>query len=392
MTEIFKYDVQVVGNGPAALGLPLRELEHDSNTKLCLIGPRRDFGEGNLCYNIEANSAAKDFIEVLPSSIRVAVEEALGCDNHLFRFSEDCHSLEAVSELLRAIGEALQDAYQVRQEVPFTLDRHVAYLRQTGRNEVTSYDSLGEPLVTSQDAVISIGARQKPLNLGQNQPKLELSDEILRLFDEALDERFSDKKVVILGGAHSAFSVADNLHEFAQPEWVKILHRSPVKPYFATESAAEASGYVFEPCQLDEGKVNRFDGIRGRAKDFYEQLSSAEGVSGFSLLQYEGELNAETCLDEADVIIQATGYTPRTIPIFDRHGRSVEPNPIDTKERFSGLKLEKSQIFYNGLAVTPRDGVNLFQSAFANRILLRIREPLSETEAAIRHIVTHSLT
>jgi|GEM_PF-3789830 len=390
MLETYKYDVQVVGNGPAGIGIPLSILGSETERSCCVIGPKAQFGKGALDYNIAANSAADDFLEPIPDALKLAVAQ-LKATERLAAIGSGSPELELVADFQSGVAKVLKEHFEQNQRDPFDFGQRISHFKSAGYKRLISYDEQGVRIAESDNVVIAIGGEQQPLDLGLNQPKLQFSDDWLRYDLATLKTLCKGKKITIVGGSHSAFSVADNIKQVGTSERVNILHRSPIKPFYATELEAQAAGYDYDSTQLDDGKVNRFDGLRGKSQDLFNAVKSG-GDDLVKLLKAEEDLNNQPCLDEADIIIQATGYRPRRLPIYDAFGYPVESCLDSAKNLSTAFEVDGSQVFYHGLGVTPRDGVNLFQQSFAQRILEGLNEPLSEIEATLHHIVRQSIT
>ena len=246
-------------------------------------------------------------------------------------------------------------------------------IRENKDGELVSFDTEGNPIAISKDVLVSIGARQEPFDLDEvNQKKLILSDEFLRFSNNEIHAFVEGKRVAIIGGAHSALSCLDNIRSINQQVPISLLHRSDFKLYFENEDEARKANYPYCKSDLDSGKIHRFKGVRGDAKTRYERIRNKEDPNS-KIIKYSGSFT-EICqyLDQADIVIQATGYIPKTIPVFNNKGRLVNQSPVDTKEEFKPLELGNGRVFYNGIAITPRDGVNLFQGEFSAKILSQL--------------------
>lgn len=377
------YDTLVVGNGPAGLGVPLQALQQAENTStsnlafikprlaglgLKIIGPERTLGRGSIDYQIQSNSAALDFIEDLP----ISLQARLANDPDYQALLEAGHNpvpLATVANVQQQVARAL---------IAELADRSITSpdnVYQPGKADYLAYDEVFDCLSVgtyerqiygnAKNVVLSLGAEQKPLELGPNQDKLVLAEDFLRLAPVDL-EALNHQRVVIIGGSHSAFSALHNIRQQAPQAQVEVRHRSPVNLFFPTEAAAQAHGYAYSKAAVDDGKVNRFNGVRGEAKSAFLQAKS--GLDSNTSLVQTDELFGDS-LDQADVVIQATGYQPRQLPIYDQHLNLITPPAFDEKEAFSPLKIGSCRVFQNGLAQTRRDGVNLFQGEFARKIL-----------------------
>lgn len=377
------YDTLIVGNGPAGLGVPLQALHKAENTStnnlsfikpvlaglgLKIIGPEATLGRGSIDYQIHSNSAALDFIEDLPVSVRARLAN-----------NSDYQALLEAGHNPVPLAIVANVGHQVARSLIAELaDRSITSpnkVYQPGTADYLAYDEVfdclsvgnyeGQIYGNAKNVVLSLGAEPVPLELGLNQEKLVQAEDFLRL--EPVDlEALDQKRVVIIGGSHSAFSALHNIRRQAPQAQVEVRHRSSVDLFFPTEEAAKSHGYAYTQAAVDGGKVNRFNGVRGEAQTAFLHVKS--GLDPNTRLVQTDELVSES-LDQADIIIQATGYQPRRLPIYDPHLNLIMPPEFDDNEAFSPVKIGGCRVFQNGLAQTRRDGVNLFQGEFARKIL-----------------------
>ena len=100
------------------------------------------------------------------------------------------------------------------------------------------------------------------------------------------------KRVVIIGGAHSAFSSAwiclnklgwYNMSEKGivgtvcgnppPPPSIYIVHRTPIKVHYSTKKEADMDKYT--DCTVNKhGQIHPFSGLRGDAKELYRRIKS----------------------------------------------------------------------------------------------------------------------
>lgn len=151
---------------------------------------------------------------------------------------------------------------------------------------------------------------------------------------EAVDilRRAKQPRVAILGGSHSAYSVAWALTHLLGEEAVPGLeiamlsrHEPPV--FYANADAAAADGYAVLPGDIcpRTGRVHRLGGLRGNGRDIWRQLRHApdslpirrHNVTGLSHDAIQ-ELMADAAL-----VVPAFGYRSRHLPVLDHAGRDI---------------------------------------------------------------------
>lgn len=150
----------------------------------------------------------------------------------------------------------------------------------------------------------------------------------------ALFEKRS-RNVVIVGGSHSAFSVAGLLLG-DMPEWyfaegdIAIMHRSRIKLYYDSIGHAEADGYTdFDSDDIcpQTKRIYRVGGLRGAAKELYRRVARSPGCAPESRVRLIASSGSATewPIDWPGVgaVVFASGYKLREVPFFDRDGREI---------------------------------------------------------------------
>jgi lysine/ornithine N-monooxygenase len=106
-------------------------------------------------------------------------------------------------------------------------------------------------------------------------------------------KKVQQKKIVIIGGSHSAFSAAwICLNKLGWPKHamsagdfpnspgpsatsqihsIYIIHRTPIKVYYATKREAERDNYSGNEANK-QGQIHPFSGLRGDAKQLFNNI------------------------------------------------------------------------------------------------------------------------
>ncbi|MEK7673239.1 MAG: hypothetical protein AAB373_05125 [Patescibacteria group bacterium] len=415
----------VIGAGPAGIGLAVAA---DNLQKLDLLlrqgtvfadsGDEGGIGGGRLNYQIKSNSVGPEFVcldegvDGLLSVVRqgFAAQALLESGNNIV-------DLPLVRQYLRELGGRL---IEVVQDFPnsdvlpnTTIDSVHREDSRDGRR--FSVLTASGNVWRSNNVVLATGAEEQKIDLGKNSEKIILSTDVLtgEAFED-ITERLIDNRgseIVILGSSHSAFSAAWKLLEVLPRDLlaggIKILHRSDIKLFYNSIAEAEADGYEFDPVEdvcLPTGKVFRYSGLRGNAKQLYKDV--CEGTeSRVKLQKYEGSVQtdagASRLLDQSAVLIQAFGHKARKVPVFDKKGREIGPLldergkvEVDDTARVIGLNREIIRgLFALGLGHgrkpseatggersaknNPVDSINYFQDTIAKDILRQILKLIS---------------
>ena len=181
----------------------------------------------------------------------------------------------------------------------------------------------------------------------------------------------SSSRVIIVGNSHSAYSVADELLKNYPGIKIEIYKRTPTKPYFENATEALEFGHVVsshdDVCS-DTGKINRFDGIRGAARELYlKELAPKDNPD----INIESHINPQNSADLRKIpkgipLIQATGLKPRKLPLFNADGTPLEYSTKCESGGYAKLYLEGSNtpldnLFGLGICHSRFDGTNVYQ-------------------------------
>ncbi len=264
--------------------------------------------------------------------------------------------LVLVDRFLHRLGDRLRQIvsqYPGSRFLPHT-DIRALHLRGERALAVEASRADGSVVfVEAKTAIMALGGRQQESAyldaelmpgvrlVDGNAKKIMPSDALMTAAGQsrvsAVLSRARSPRVVILGGSHSAFSVAWVLTNlltdvaFGVGEIVILLRRPP-RIFYETLEAAAADGYAVSERDVcpRTGRVNRLGGLRGNGRDIWRRLTrrpgtapedrvtthclSAPGLSPASLRRL---------LDEAALIVPAFGYRAATVPVFDATGRRL---------------------------------------------------------------------
>ncbi len=146
------------------------------------------------------------------------------------------------------------------------------------------------------------------------------------------------RKIVIIGGSHSAFSVAwillnvltkNKKHNFDTGQ-ILILHRSPVSVFYNTRRDAEADKYAIPPGSANKfGQINVFGGLRGDAKALHRRVQNGD-ESRIKMYRVPdtkgGRAVVEQAAGEASMVIWCAGYKTNEVPIFEETAAKTNPS------------------------------------------------------------------
>lgn len=244
--------------------------------------------------------------------------------------------LPLVGKYFDRFGRTLQDALARNRNSVF-LGRTLVtaiHLRADGSLMLAAKDGR---IVHARTAILALGGRpvHVPSGVSELRPDRTMSSDVLLTAAglekaRALLHDIDCPTVLILGGAHSAYSSAWALLNlvsgvtFADGA-ITIASRSAPRIYYPTRAEAWADNYAFSEddiCPRTQ-RVNRLAGLRGDGRELWRRMSSRPGAA------FEGRVRTlhsridkptqelVTLARNADLVVTAFGYVSRTIPVFD---------------------------------------------------------------------------
>lgn len=100
---------------------------------------------------------------------------------------------------------------------------------------------------------------------------------------------------------------------------ITMLHRSPVRVFYTSRRDADKDGYSDYRETNNHGQVHAFAGLRGDAKSFFNDiLHGREQRVRLCQVKPGGSKSLiAKCMDKANIVVWATGYKSRIVPIYD---------------------------------------------------------------------------
>lgn len=331
--------VQFIGLGPAGTGVIV------AADRLGLLATLLDRGVAAIDYQpagagslgeprIGSNSPCSDYFEGLGRGGELeVVRNAPAAVRLLEGYSPGASApLTEVGAYLQVLGHRTTNIIEDHPQGVIRSGK-VSGLR-VNNGVFTSFDREGAPIASSKNVVQATGAEEiVDPRFGPYLDKVILSRPILT--EKASNEVLSilsatvSPYVVIDGASHSGFSAALKLIELLEDDpalHIDILARQDIAVFFNTPDEAQAAGYQFangDVCSRT-GRINRFSGLRGDAKQLFLDITSGRNQR-VQILPHSGSFDEGTIFDRADLIVQATGYKPRLIPVYDSRDQLVDP-------------------------------------------------------------------
>ncbi|KAF0694200.1 Aste57867_14904 [Aphanomyces stellatus] len=372
--NVFK--LAIIGGGPAGIGILVRAARLgylpallEQGVLMIHSGPVESVGTGNLGeYIINSNTFAKSLVSSVleekpeldpPESIHGTFLEPLSAHPAAKRLMDAGNATIGLSELgkfLAAVGGVAR-LEMLKYPASSTCLVHTTAVqveRVGSQCKITTKTSGASKCYFAEHVALAMGGKQEmpPPDLLPTvyHGKTWLSDNVLRDAGRvALADvlaKAKDKKVCIVGGSHSAFSVAWTLlHKMpssssSSPSLfhakdITMLHRVPVRCYYGSKKEAEADGVVVD--KIDKcGSVNTFTGLREDAKALYRAIEANKEarVRLFHLKKPNCPVQTQA-YDHATAIVWCCGYGTNMIPIVD-----IDATPMAFSQSSRGGAVE----------------------------------------------------
>ncbi len=354
----FVLSTVIIGGGPGGLGPLIWAAQHDRlpgwlEQGVAVVERSGRLGRSLGRYGHKPESAGRPLPEclapeVIPEPLSRLRDEPVTVE--MTRYRDAYPPLPLVDRYMGRIGEAVTEIFARHPASSICLhtEARSVHLQPNGLVAVVtrSNDGLAHTLI-ARSAVVAVGGRQ-PWRDQHVVPGLAFADCRARLLpsndllshaglaeaNEIL-RTAGDRRIVILGGSHSAYAVAWALCELAGAahlgeSQIAIVQRRPPRIFYPDKAAADADGYPVDPGDIcpRTGRVNRMGGLRGHGRDIWRRMMACPGVEAekrIVVLDQADLTDAELrgLLNEAALVTPCLGYRSATVPIIDDRGRRV---------------------------------------------------------------------
>jgi hypothetical protein len=394
--------LQVIGAGPAGMSLVLAlcnriaAAEADAWREQRMLDSLVMFEAGSKPggemghYHVNANTSAHDVVRGIGDGTPFAAVR-----DHYLAHPQTQSELIPLRRINALMVEPLVQAMVEFLSHRLHCDTQVARI-EIYDGECASYDSDNRLLARSKNLLFCCGAEEIPLHeLLPYRDRWEGSAKFL--LRDNLDGLAEDKSpIVVIGASHSAFSCVWRLlydpffDGFASGREILMLQRREriklrCTPEFASEHHIEYDAET-DICPTT-GLVFRNGGLRKDAKTLYLKIRDGQ-ENRVRLVQMNGLAEQQQLLEQAGLILQATGFGSR-LPVVERQGSTIRVgNPtIDGELRDLDSNATVPGLFGMGLGLNilppgpPRGepsfagGIHGFQSyplSIAPRIINRM--------------------
>ncbi len=357
------YGHVIVGGGPGGLA-PLLAASRSGRLPallaagLAIVEQQTAIGFGSIGdYAINSDSAAETFLSCLAGNPepRLAALIDHPTARAMSLYGRGAVPLYLVGNLMELVGDVLASIVGAQPGCR-VLTRHSAlWTRRTAdggwETGLRCHVSGDEVRLASRTVLMATGGWQPSSLLDHRQvagvalrpafgDRLLQSNQVLtaqgRSAIAASLSRHRDPKVVVIGGSTSAMSCARVLSGVVAEQGgrtpVTVLHRRPMKPFYASAELARADGYhdfgADDVCPVS-GFVHRFGGLRFDSRTLLLGLLGRGGAVADPLVRLRqlGDTPGDLALlRDADLIVAALGYRPRALPVLDENGARLTLN------------------------------------------------------------------
>jgi hypothetical protein len=353
------YSTAVVGGGPGGLGPLLWAAQYGLldawlEQGVALVERTARLGGTLGRYGICSDSLGGSYLECLEAEALAPAFHHLREEPttvEMQRYRQSFPPLPLVDRYMGRIGEGMAAAFARHPASALHLQTTVqsVHLRADGTVALFVRTSDARPrTLIARSAIIALGGRQpwqerapeSGLRFVDTTERRVLSSNVLLTHDglaaaNDIIASAGDRRIVILGGSHSAYAVAWALLQLPAAKslgeaQIAIVQRRPPRVFYPDRAAAIADFYHAAPgdiCARTQ-RVNRMGGLRGHGRDMWRQIACRPGTTPeprVTVLAEQDFTRAElqAMLDEAALVAPCLGYRSATLPVFDPDGRRL---------------------------------------------------------------------
>jgi len=347
----------IIGGGPGGLGPLVWAAQHGHlpdwlDDGVAIVERSGRLGGSLGRYGINSDSLGGSYLEclapeVIPDPLRRMRDEAVTREMAVYR--EAFPPLPLVDRYMSRIGIAMTEilADHPASALHLHTEARSVHLRSDGSVAVFVHDADGRArTLVAQSAVVAVGGHQPwrdqgllGLRFADCRTRLMPSNELLSHAGLAEADTIlgtaGERRIVILGGSHSAYAVAWALLELPGAAHLKagqiaIVQRRPPRVFYPDQAAADVDGYPVHPGDIcpRTRRVNRMGGLRGHGRDIWRRIMARPGTEAETRIAIVDVADfstdeLRTLMDEAALVAPCLGYRSATLPIIDEAGHRL---------------------------------------------------------------------
>jgi cation diffusion facilitator CzcD-associated flavoprotein CzcO len=350
----------IIGGGPGGLGPLIWAAQHGRlpewlDRGIVVVERQAQLGGTLGRFGIHSDSLGGSYLECLEA---VGLPPALQPLRHdpvaieMAKYRDSFPPLSLVDRYMRRLGLALAGMLAERSALHLCTEARAVRLCRDGSALVEISRPDGQPdSLAAHTVVIALGGRQfwpqQPLLPGlmlddcavdhMMHSDRALSSVGLEEADRLLAEA-NGRRIVIVGGSHSAYSVAGALLDLPAASslaagQIVILQRREPRIFYPNRDAALEDFYPVEPgdiCPRTQ-RVNRLGGLRGYGREMWRRIARRPKTQPERRIvavpmQQLSTPDLRTTLEQAALVVPCFGYRSATLPVFDADGERLALN------------------------------------------------------------------
>lgn len=375
LIDVQNREIITIGFGPA--GLAVVQQAHAKGLGVEAIDPTNEIGGGLLGdVSLTSNSPGADFTEPYvdcnPRALTLAEAQPLIGTTVPVKLKLACSFLHSVAKC------AVNDGW-----VSHTKEKALGVV-QTPNGYLVN--TLKQNFITPR-LFLTLGAKEELL------PELSNRDASItykagEIFSHYRDEELAtalkeNPHVIIIGNSHGAYSVVGKLLKAFPNIRIDMLKRSDTKPFF--ESVDEAKSFRYQVTAKDSicpdtGRINRYDGIRGKARDLWYR-ETQDNLDHRLYSHTDTTLNALDLSGKA-ILVQAIGFERNNVPFSRLDGSELKYRTIPTPQGFAqAVEIGGDPlpgVTAIGLGSSEKIGTNVFHEQAKDALEVPLPNPLPE--------------
>jgi hypothetical protein len=350
----------VIGGGPGGLGPLIWAAQNGSlpdwlDRGVAVIERQGHLGGTLGRFGIHSDSLGGSYLECLeapglPPALLPLREDPLAHEMALYRHSFP--PLALVNRFMCRIGTALAEMLADYSALHLRTEARALRLSPDGSValEIIRPDQ-SHATLHARSAVVALGGRQfwpqqmlvdglriSDCRIRRVMPSdRALSSHGLAEADRILSEA-DGRKILILGGSHSAYSVAGaflglrGAERLADGQMVILQRRDP-RIFYPDQQAARDDHYEVDPgdiCPRTQ-RVNRMGGLRGYGREMWRQIAKRPGATPeprvvVTQVRQLAVRQLRAMIEEAALVVPCFGYRSATLPVYDATGQRLALN------------------------------------------------------------------
>lgn len=340
------FDTVVVGGGPAGTGIFMKSIK-DGNLEqllskgICLIEASDHLVVGNLPnYKVNSDTFSNVFLECLEGEAAKSFDSReLKEGIKIFENYQDTSiPLAKTDLLLKQLGVQLKSLINKHDSSKTIMNSKVVEVKQN-EDDTFRITTSNNEVLQAKNIIIASGGNPRSNSrstINGYANKWVHSDLVIKgNANQSMNTLQPGDKIVIIGGSHSAFSVAHYLlndHEslISEKQPIEIWAKEVPKVYFPTPEEAinhNYHAYTEEDVCLKTNRVFRLAGLRMDGRQLYMDMLGLgnrpkEKRVQLKLIQESNEIPNQI-LNDATLIVDATGYTFNMPKFYDKSNQLI---------------------------------------------------------------------